>query len=135
MKQNITHPESSLQQACVYWFRMQYPAARPMLFAVPNGGFRIAREAVRLYAEGVTPGVSDLILLQSRGGFASLCIEMKTTASSSRQSHQQKEWQQQAERSGNKYIVCRTFEEFKAAVDDYMASPLNFAPEAPDLDF
>jgi len=135
MKKNIHHTESDLQQACVYWFHLQYPGHRGMLFAVPNGGFRIAREAVRLYNEGVTPGVSDLILLESRGSFGSLCIEMKTTERSSRQSDRQKEWQHKAELMGNKYIVCRTFEEFRDAVAEYMELPLNFSIPLADVDF
>ena len=30
------HEESRLQQRCVLWFRMQYPAIAPLLIAVPN---------------------------------------------------------------------------------------------------
>lgn len=136
MNNKTNHKESSLQQACVYWFRLQYPGHRALLFAVPNGGFRIAREAARLYAEGVTPGVADLILLESRGGYGSLCIEMKTTDKGSHQSDRQKEWQHYAELMGNRYVICRTFDEFKAAVDAYMALPLNFSiPVGEEVDF
>ena len=88
-----SHPESRLQCSCVQWFRLQHPDKRLLLFAVPNGGFRIASEAARLYAEGVVPGVSDLIYLEPRGGYGALCIEMKTTLTGSRQSDRQKEWQ------------------------------------------
>ena len=129
------HKESSLQQACVYWFTLQYPGHRGLLFAVPNGGFRIAREAARLYAEGVVPGVSDLILLESRGPYGSLCIEMKTTDKSSRQSDRQKEWQHKAELMGNRYVICRTLDEFRAIVDEYMALPLNFSIPFREVDF
>ena len=136
MNNKTNHKESSLQQACVYWFKLQFPGHRQLLFAVPNGGFRIAREAARLYAEGVVPGVADLILLESRGGYGSLCIEMKTTEKSSRQSDRQKEWQHYAELMGNRYVICRTFDEFRAVVYEYMALPLNFSqPMGGEVDF
>ena len=68
-----------MQRMCVGWFRLQYPAVGKLLFAVPNGGARSRTEAAIMKAEGVTAGVTDLILLLGRGGFNALCIEMKTT--------------------------------------------------------
>lgn len=47
------------------------------LLAIPNGGKRNVREAIRLKAEGVKPGVSDLLLPLRRQGFGSLWLEMK----------------------------------------------------------
>ena len=116
-----SHPESRLQCSCVQWFRLQHPDKRLLLFAVPNGGFRIASEAARLYAEGVVPGVSDLIYLEPRGGYGALCIEMKTTLTGSRQSDRQKEWQKAVEAVGIRYVICRTLEEFIKEVEDYLA--------------
>ena len=118
------HEESHLQRSCVAWFRLQYRQHAAMLFAVPNGGGRSRIEAAIMKAEGVTAGVADLILLEARGGWGSLCIEMKTDSKTSRQRPSQKEWQAEAERHGNRYEVCRTFEEFKAVVDDYMGLPM-----------
>ena len=116
-----SHPESRLQCSCVQWFRLQHADKRLLLFAVPNGGFRIASEAARLYAEGVVPGVSDLIYLEPRGGYGALCIEMKTTLTGSRQSDRQKEWQKAVEAVGIRYVICRTLEEFMKEVEDYLA--------------
>lgn len=96
-----------------------------MLFAVPNGGGRSRVEAAIMKGEGVTPGVADLILLEPRGGFASLCIEMKKDAKA-RQSEAQKSWQAAAESFGNKYVVCRSFEQFQETVRDYMKLPPSF---------
>lgn len=117
------HQESTLQKTCVAWFRAQYPDHALMLFAVPNGGGRSRTEAAIMKAEGVTAGVADLILLESRGGHGSLCIEMKTCDKSSRQSASQKAWQKAAEDAGNKYAVVRSFDEFRALVDEYMDLP------------
>lgn len=128
------HPESRLQCTCVQWFRLAHPDKRLLLFAVPNGGFRIASEAARLYAEGVVPGVSDLIYLEPRGCYGALCIEMKTTLTGSRQSDRQKEWQAAVEAVGIKYVICRTLEEFQREVDAYLALEL-MMPQGGDVDF
>ena len=70
--------EHRLQQACVRWFALQYPKHQGRLFAVPNGGRRDAVTGAKLKAEGVVPGVSDLILLKSNCRYGALLIEMKT---------------------------------------------------------
>jgi hypothetical protein len=127
------HEESRLQESCVTWFRLQYPKLALLLFAVPNGGKRTHRtivragrvityspEAKQMKKEGVTAGVADLILLKPSGGYASLCIEMKTTEKWSEQRESQKIWQQAAEEAGNKYVVCRTLEGFISVVNDYL---------------
>ena len=69
------HPESELQRACVRWFRMQYP--QHLLFHIPNGGKRNAREAAIFKAEGVVAGIPDLFLAEARHGHHGLFIEMK----------------------------------------------------------
>ena len=117
------HIESAIQRQCVAWFRMQYPKHAKLLFAVPNGGGRSRVEAAIMKAEGVTAGVSDLILLEPRGGYGALCIEMKTRRSGSRQSDSQKEWQRAAEAAGNRYDVARSLEVFQAIVNEYMQLP------------
>ena len=130
------HHESRLQESCVTWFRYQYLKLALLLFAVPNGGKRTHRtivragrvityspEAKQMKKEGVTAGVSDLILLKPSSGYASLCIEMKTTDKGSEQRESQKVWQQAAEQAGNKYVVCRTLEEFMDVVNSYLQPP------------
>lgn len=117
------HQESTLQKTCVAWFRAQYPDHALMLFAVPNGGGRSRIEAAIMKGEGVTNGVADLILLEARGGYGSLCIEMKTRDKSSKQRPSQKAWQEAAERFGNRYVVVRSFEAFRALVSEYMDLP------------
>ncbi len=113
----MKHIESRLQIACVRWFRMAYPQYKLMLFSVPNGGKRTLMEAIIMKNEGVVSGVSDLILLVGRKGFNSLCIEMKNKTS---QTINQKCWQLEAERNGNKYVVCKSFDEFRMAIEDYL---------------
>lgn len=121
----MRHAESNTQQECVRWFRLQYPRYTKLLFAVPNGGARNKIEAGILKAEGVTPGVSDLILLLGRDGYNALCIEMKTTDRRSKQNDNQAEWQAAVEEHGSKYVVCRTVDSFMAEVTAYMRGAKN----------
>ena len=122
------HVESHMQRMCVGWFRFQYPAVGKLLFAVPNGGARSRTEAAIMKAEGVTAGVTDLILLLGRGGFNALCIEMKTTDRRSALSDAQIEWRSLTITNGNRHVVCRTLEEFQSEIRWYMARPANNEP-------
>ena len=110
--------EHKLQSTCVRWFRTQYPALRESLFAVPNGGMRNKATAARLKAEGVVPGVSDLLLLYPSGKYHALCIEMKTPKG--RQSVVQKKWQDTVQKAGCKYTVCRSLDDFITTIREYL---------------
>lgn len=110
--------ESELQKSCVRWFGYQYPEYTLLLFAVPNGGKRNAKEAARLKAEGVRPGVTDLILLVPRGGFPALCIELKTKRGKA--SDLQTEWQEAARKAGSKVITIRSIDEFINEINEYL---------------
>ena len=113
-----SHPESKLQIQCVTWFKYQYPHLAPLMFAVPNGGSRDKREAAIMKAEGITAGVSDLILNIRGGLHTQLAIEMKDVKG--RQSPEQKRYQRYAEAVGIKYIICRSFQDFKDEVTNYL---------------
>ena len=111
--------ESNTQIACVSWFKMQYPRLAPLLFAVPNGGARNAVTGAILKREGVTKGVSDLILLVPSSKHHALCIEMKTPRG--RQSPSQKAWQKAVTAHGYKYVVCHNFDEFYIEINTYLS--------------
>jgi hypothetical protein len=111
--------ESNLQRCCVSWFRLQYPKLSTLLFAVPNGGSRNAIEAARMKGEGVTAGVADLLLLVPGNGFHGLAIEMK--AGKNKQTEKQIAWQQAVEAQGYRYVVCRSFDEFRQAIQTHFA--------------
>lgn len=110
--------EAGLQSTCVEWFGLQYPKLAPLLFHVPNGGSRNIIEAANLKRQGVRAGVADLILLFPKGGHGSLCIEMKYKKG--RQRNSQKDWQRVAKAAGNKYVICRSLEEFMKEVKNYL---------------
>ena len=110
--------ERQIQIQCVSWFRARYPEASRVFFSVPNGGIRNAWTAKNLRDEGALSGVADLILLVPRHGFASLCIEMKKAGG--KQSDKQIAFEEAAKEFKNKYVVCYSFDEFKAVVEDYL---------------
>ena len=110
--------ERQIQIECVSWFRMRYPEASRVFFAVPNGGARNPWTAKNLRDEGALSGVADLVLLVPKKGYASLCIEMKKPGG--RMSDTQKTFCEAAEGFKNKYVVCYSVEDFKTAVRAYL---------------
>lgn len=115
----MLHRESDLQQACVTWFGLTHAALRGLLFAVPNGGWRSEATAARLKREGVVAGVADLLLLApGADGAHALCVEMKTDKG--RQSPEQMDWQRRVTARGYRYVVCRSLDDFAAAIADHL---------------
>lgn len=118
--------EHILQSQCVRWFRLSYPKFKYLLFSVPNGAMLHGNKLQRvkhwrkLQSEGATKGVSDLILLLPKGVYHGLCIEMKTKASHSRQTPEQKEFQSNVCAVGYAYVIPTGFDEFKTIVDSYI---------------
>lgn len=113
-----TNDESRLQKACVKWFRTQYP--KYILAAIPNGGSRGEIEGAILKAEGVLAGVPDLFLAvpnhaERCGG---LWIEMKTEDGVL--SANQKAIMPRLKDAGYKVVICRSFDAFESAINDYL---------------
>jgi VRR-NUC domain len=110
--------ESQIQKQCVAWFRLRFPGIEPLFFSVPNGGARNVWTGRVMREEGARAGVADLILLIPKGGYASLCIEMKTAKG--KQSAAQVAFMELARKMRNKYVVCRSFDEFQKEVNEYL---------------
>lgn len=110
--------EHNLQVACVRWFRYRYPKA--LIFAIPNGGQRNAIVAAKLKAEGVMAGVPDLLIPCARGVYHGLFVEMKN-GKKGRVSEAQSVMMDRLQGEWYKCAVCRSFDEFKATVEQYMA--------------
>lgn len=110
--------ERQIQIQCVSWFRMRYPEASKVFFSVPNGGARNAWTAKNLRDEGALSGVTDLILLVPRHGYACLCIEMKKPGG--KLSASQKAFSKAVSAFLGKYVVCYSLEEFQAVIRDYL---------------
>lgn len=113
--------ESQIQQDCLRWFAVQYPqlAQEGMLYHIANEGIRLGGMGARLKREGIVRGVADLCLCVPRGGFAALYIEMKKPGNY--QTPDQRVWQHNAEKHGNRYVVCKSLEEFKYVVQTYLS--------------
>lgn len=110
--------ESQIQKDCVKWFRNRYSDIGTLLFAIGNGGARNVWTAKIMKDEGVTAGVSDLILLLPRHGYASLCMECKKP--DGKQSQSQKEWEKLVTRYKNKYVIFRSLPEFQRICMEYI---------------
>ena len=89
-----------------------------LLFAVPNGGSRHEIEAANMKRQGVKRGVADVILQIPKKGYASLCLEFKT--STGKQAAEQKEYQRQVELAGSKYVIVRSVEQAIRVMQQYL---------------
>lgn len=123
------HPEHDEQVKLVRWARANAERHRALalLFSIPNGGFRHARTAALIKAEGALAGIPDLFLAWPRrwpdgsvsGG---LFIEMK--AQKGRLSASQKEIIPLLRERGYRVAVCYSADEAIAELCAYIeASP------------
>ena len=111
--------EHSLQSTCVAYFKIKYP--NHILFAIPNGGHRNIKTAVRLKAEGVLPGVPDICIPYPNHTkkFPGLYIELKNGSKGKVSAHQQKIISILIE-NGYKVEIIRTFDAFKSLIRNYL---------------
>lgn len=110
--------ESQTQQACVRYFRLQYPRYAGCFFSVPNGGRRDTVTGAILKAEGALSGVADLFLSVPNNVHHGLYVEMKTRKG--RQQDSQKAFQKAVEAQGYRYEICRSLDDFIALIKDYL---------------
>ena len=114
--------ESIEQQRLFTWWRLEgcktYGLPACVLFAIPNGGKRNAREAAMFKAEGVVAGIPDLFLAEARHGHHGLFIEMK--AGRNKPTPEQADAMHRLTASGYLCAVCYTFEAFKELTGNYL---------------
>ncbi len=112
--------ESQIQQSCIRWFQVMYPHLWKdgVLFHVANERKCTQWQGKKLKLEGVVKGVADLCLAVGRHGFNALYIEMKKPGGY--QSKEQKDWQAGVEKHGNRYVVCKSLDEFEKIVTEYI---------------
>ena len=97
------HDEQALVIARADALSATVPVLR-LLHAIPNGGARSKATAGKLKAEGVRPGVPDLMLPVACHGYHGLYIEMK--AGGGRTSDEQKRWHKDLRQNGYQVEVC-----------------------------
>lgn len=100
--------EDKLQAECFQWAWNEFPQSRRCLFAVPNGGKRDIREAVKFKATGVVKGTLDLFLIWRGTTFV---FELKTEKGIL--SEDQKKSISALEGQDARCYVLRTVEDFK----------------------
>jgi hypothetical protein len=115
--------EHSEQVAVVAYLQMSYPDV--LFWATPNGAMMGGGRAgaIRmnaLKAEGLLPGVSDLIIFEPRGGYAAMFLEMKRADGGSGASDNQLWFIRQVEQRGAFGIVCNGYDEAQVVIDDYL---------------
>ena len=81
MRNTVEHDEQAAFVAQVlYQYRNDPTFIEDVFFSVPNGAYlggRGHRQMYWLKAEGVRPGVSDILYLQARGDYNCLAMEFK----------------------------------------------------------
>jgi hypothetical protein len=103
--------EFKIQSQCFLYHWNNYPNERGRLFTVNNNSDNKIRAVIN-QSMGVVPGVADMMYLSDTGLIA---IEFKTITG--RQSDVQKRWQAVIEAAGYRYVIIRTFEEFKQTLN------------------
>lgn len=88
------------------------------LFAIPNGGFRTKTTAGKLKAEGVKPGVWDLMLPLARMGRHGLWVEMKSP--DGRPTSEQLHWGDKMDKAGYGLAVCYSIDDAMREIKAYL---------------
>lgn len=126
----LAHSEDSIQAECFAWFHNTYPLCRGLMYHIPNGGLRDKIEANKLKAMGVISGIPDICLaIPSRmprekitvglSVYGALYIEMKRVKTGTH-SEAQKSVQNSLKEAGNCVLECRTVEDFKKIITEYL---------------
>lgn len=119
-RQKRANPEFQAQSAFVTRCRAQrnvYPALNN-LFAVPNAKMVPVWVGARYKAEGVEPGVPDMMLAWPASGRHGLYLEFKSDVGS--QSPEQKDWERRLRAAGYGYALVRSAEEGWSVVMRYL---------------
>lgn len=120
--------EDTIQAQVIRWANMQRNVFPELarLFHVPNGGQRHVVVAAKLKEQGVKSGVPDLCLPVPRFGCHGLWIEMKTAEG--RVSTTQKDWIEYLKGAGYRVEVCRSFDEARETLTNYLEPKLTHSP-------
>lgn len=87
------------------------------VFAVPNGGSRHVREAHNLKLQGVTAGVSDLVVLLPKG--QAVFVELKSPDGSGRQSPAQRDFEDIVRSMGYDYYIWDNWKQVEAFINEH----------------
>lgn len=111
--------EADLQVQCMTWLKTQFPQYRRLCFHVPNGGTRNPVEAAHLKAQGVTPGVADIIIMVPSGKYHGAAIELKV--GNNKPTASQQEFLANACKNGYFATLCWSLDEFIELIHTYFS--------------
>lgn len=100
----MRHEEDLIQEAIVTAFRYLYP--KSIIAAIPNGGKRNLKEAIRLKRQGVLSGFADIIILHKGH-----CLFFEVKKPKGKQSENQKSFEKNVVNQGFKYFIVNNVEE------------------------
>jgi hypothetical protein len=113
--------ESQIQRALIKWWSIAHVAfAVPehLFLSIPNGGRRDAITGAMLKLEGARKGACDLLLLQKRGKWGALLVELKTETG--RLSPEQGYFINDAEFAGYCTAVCHSYDQAVRVITEYL---------------
>lgn len=97
--------------------RCEYPELE-LMYHIPNGGKRNAREAAGLKRQGVKAGVPDICLPVPRGKYHGLYIELKV--GKNKTSKHQDEWIEKLRNENYCVEVSYGWQEARDTIEDYL---------------
>lgn len=112
--------ESDHQKALFCWAALEsirIPQLK-LLFAIPNGGQRNRVTGARLKAEGVKPGVPDIMLPVATGKWHGLWVEMKSP--SGKLSDHQVFWIEELQEQNYQVSICYGWIEARDTILTYL---------------
>ncbi|MDL2224661.1 VRR-NUC domain-containing protein [Eubacteriales bacterium OttesenSCG-928-M02] len=115
-------PTESQEQIALFEWAAYQTARLPgieLMYHIPNGGRRDAREAARFKAEGVKAGYPDICLPVARNGYHGLYIELKRVKGG-RVSEAQERCMESLQAQGYQVEVCKGCEEAVRVIEEYM---------------
>ena len=127
MKQAI--PNEHWEQSRLFEWAEDKPELSVM-YAIPNGGHRDIRVAVKLKEEGVKAGVPDICLPVARNGNHGLYIELKRRKYG-RVSADQLKWLEALMREGYACAVCCGWEMARDVIEEYMRGEISDKTRVP----
>lgn len=118
-KRAHSQPEAKIQASAVQWLWNNYPETRGNYIHIPNEGNRASQmDGALRKSLGLVAGAPDTFLFLARNGYHGLAVEFKTETGV--QSDAQKEFQKRLELNGYRYEICRSLEQFKEIIYDYL---------------
>tara|TARA_R100000781_G_scaffold63337_1_gene40191 strand:- start:875 stop:1237 length:363 start_codon:yes stop_codon:yes gene_type:complete len=108
--------EQSLQESLVIYIKLKYNKLR---YCSSLGGIRTTmKQAIKAKKSGYVRGFPDLQILEARGGFFGLFIELKTLKG--RPTKYQKEWIEDLKDLGYSAQICKGIDQAIYCIDKYM---------------